>query len=259
VTLHDLSGVIVEEQGESANAVLCIHGLGGSSNTWTPILPAFTTMRLVRFDLPGSGRSAVPDGFLSIDVYVESAVRVLDQLHIAAAHIIAHSMGTIVAQHLAVEHSHRVKSLALFGPLSAPTEVARAATKARATVARKGLAGMQEIADTVVKASTSAETKERRPVSLALIRESVMRQSSEGYARSCEALAAAQAAAVESISAPALLATGDEDGVGTPAGVKALAARIKGSQVHILPGCGHWATFEKPFECRVMLEKFYSN
>jgi 3-oxoadipate enol-lactonase len=86
-----------------------------------------------------------------------------------------------------------------------------------------------------------------------------MRQSSEGYARSCEALATAQAAAVESISAPALLVTGDEDGVATSVGVQELASRIKGAQVHILPGCGHWATFEKPFECRVMLERFYSN
>jgi pimeloyl-ACP methyl ester carboxylesterase len=196
---------------------------------------------------------------LSIASYVEAVVNVIDELQISEAHVVAHSMGTIVAQHLAVEHYSRVKSLALFGPLAAPPDAARAATYARALLARTGIVGMQEIADAVAKAATSAETKEQRPLVIAMIRETLMRQDPEGYARSCEALAAAQPAAAERIQCPSVLVTGDEDGVGTPAGVQALAARISGATSQVLKGCGHWATFEKPFECRAILETFYSN
>ena len=255
---HELEGgLVVEDQGEGTDVVVCIHGLGGSSNNWTPVLAAFGDKRVVRIDLPGSARSAVPTAALSIDGYVAAVVQVMDRLAIATAHIVAHSMGTIVAQHLAVNHRDRVRSLALFGPLAAPPEPARTATHARAAVARKGATGMQEIADAVAKGATSAETKAERPVTIALIRESLMRQTPEGYARSCEALASAQPAAIESVIVPTLMVTGDEDGVGTPAGVQALAARIKGAEVRVLTGCGHWATFEKPLECSEALKRFY--
>jgi 3-oxoadipate enol-lactonase len=174
--------------------------------------------------------------------------------------VVAHSMGTIVAQHLAIKHPELVKSLALFGPLLAPPEQGRPGIQARATLSReKGIAGVQEIADAIVKGATSAETKAQRPVTIALVRESVMRQSPEGYAQSCEALASAQAAEVEKISVPTLLVTGDEDGVGQPAAVKAIGERIAGSKVTVLSGCGHWTTFEKPSECANELKAFYKS
>src|SRR3546814_16800684 len=39
-----------------------------------------------------------------------------------SVHIAAHSLGTIVAQHFAVKHANRVRSLALFGPFLAPPD-----------------------------------------------------------------------------------------------------------------------------------------
>ena len=117
---------------------------------------------------------------------------------------------------------------------------------------------LQEIADAIVKAATSAETKAERPVALALVRESVMRQPPEGYAHNCEALAEAQPAEVERLKVPVLLVTGDEDGVGTPAGVAALAARLADQRSYVLQGSGHWTTYEKPFECIRILTDFYN-
>jgi pimeloyl-ACP methyl ester carboxylesterase len=168
-------------------------------------------------------------------------------------------MGTIVAQHLAVKHPELVKSLALFGPLLAPPDAGREPIRQRAALAReKGVAGVQDIADTIVKGATSDETKSERPVAVALVRESVMRQSPEGYAQSCEALAGAQAADVERIDVPTLLVTGDQDGVGKPDAVKAMGERIAGSKVVVFSGCGHWTTFEKPAESKAALESFYA-
>jgi len=45
--------IAVEEEGEGP-AVVCVHGLGGSSNTYTPLMPALARHRVVRIDLPGS-------------------------------------------------------------------------------------------------------------------------------------------------------------------------------------------------------------
>lgn len=194
-----VQGLFVEVEGDGA-PVVCIHGLGGSSNNWTPVMAAFEGRRVIRIDLPGSARSPLPSQKLSIDVYVDVIASVLVELKAEQSDVVAHSMGTVVAQHLAIRHPRLVKSLALFGPLLAPPDAGRDGMRQRAALAReKGIPGVQDIADAIVKGATSDETKAQRPVAVALVRESVMRQSPEGYAQSCEALAGAQAAEVEQI------------------------------------------------------------
>jgi pimeloyl-ACP methyl ester carboxylesterase len=253
-----VQGLFVEVEGDGA-PVVCIHGLGGSSNNWTPVMAAFEGRRVIRIDLPGSARSPLPSQRLSIDVYVDVIASVLVELKAEQSDVVAHSMGTVVAQHLAIRHPRLVKSLALFGPLLAPPDAGRDGMRQRAALAReKGIPGVQDIADAIVKGATSDETKAQRPVAVALVRESVMRQSPEGYAQSCEALAGAQAAEVEQIKVPTLLVTGDQDGVGKPEAVKAMGDRIAGSKVVVLSGCGHWTTFEKPQESAAELKSFYS-
>ena len=250
--------VAVEEEGEGP-AIVCVHGLGGSSNTWTPLMPALTRHRVIRVDLPGSGRSQQVEGALSIDGYVETLLSVCARLGVTRAHWLGHSMGTIVVQHIAASQPKLVASVALFGPLIEPPEAARRAMKARAAKAREGAAGMHEITQALLNAAISADTRQRLPVAVAYVRESLMRQDGEAYARSCEALAGAQAAAVDRIEAPVLLVTGDEDGVAPPQSVRAMAERLRAARstrVVVLPRCGHWTPVERPEECQRELREF---
>lgn len=257
MTTQIIDDVVFEIEGDG-DAVLCIHGLGGSSNTWTPVMPALAGFKVIRPDMPGSARTGFAAGTLSIDSLVVAMDSLLNALDVQAVHVVAHSLGTIVAQHFALRYPARVRSLALFGPFLAPPEAGRAGILARAALARTGDAGMQDIADAVVKAATSQETKAGQPAVLTLVRESVMRQPPEGYAQSCEALAAAQPAAVDGIGVPTLLVTGDQDGVASPANVAAMAERMPGARHVVLQGCGHWHTFEKPANCAQELELFYA-
>lgn len=253
-----IHGLAVEIDGDG-DALLCIHGLGGSSNTWTPLLAALSDFKVIRPDLPGSARSPLLQEPLSIEGYALQLEALLSVLDIETVHVVAHSLGTIVAQHLAVRNPAKVKSLALFGPLVAPPDAARPNILARAAAARGGAVAMQEIADAIVKAATSRETKAEQPAVLALVRESVMRQPPEGYAQSCEALAAAHSAEIEQIGIPTLLVTGDQDGVAPPANVAVMGSRIAGSRQVIFDGCGHWTTFEKPQRCMQELERFHAS
>ncbi|WP_191575721.1 MULTISPECIES: alpha/beta fold hydrolase [Achromobacter] len=257
MTTRTINGLTVEIDGDGP-ALLCIHGLGGSSNTWTPLMGALTGYRVIRPDLPGSARSPLPDGKLSISGYVDALVSVLKALDCGAVHVVAHSLGTIVAQHLALKEPAGVRSLALFGPLAEPPEAGRPGIRARAALARQGAPAMQEIADAIVKGATSRRTKAEQPAVLALVRESVMRQPPEGYAQSCEALAAAESADLERLDVPVLLVTGDEDGVAPPANVQVMAGRIPGSRCTIVPDCGHWTTFEQPGACIEALQAFHA-
>ena len=262
MALHWIDKMAVEVDGEG-DPVVMVHGLGGTTNTWTPLLPALNNMKRVRIELPGSGRShrahALQDnssnkGQLSIDVLVDAVLRVCAQLALPRAHFAAHSLGTIVCQHLAVRAPERVRSLALFGALLAPPEAARQGLKARAAKARDE--GMFGIADAIVQAAFASSTREQLPVVVAFVRESLLAQDPEGYARTCEALAAAQPAAIDGIDVPTLLVAGDEDAVAPVQVARDIANRIGGAQVEVLSRCGHWMTAERATECQSYLRRF---
>ncbi|HKU94913.1 MAG TPA: alpha/beta fold hydrolase [Vineibacter sp.] len=258
MTTQFVERIAVEVEG-AGDDVLLIHGLGGTSNVWMPLMPLLSRHRTVRPDLPGSGRSARVEGPLSIDGFVQAMQRVCATLNVERAHVIGHSMGTIVAFHLAAAVPGLVRSLALFGPLLAPPDVARPGLAARGEKARsEGPAGMQAIADAIVQGATSGETRARHPAAVAMVRESVMRQCPNGYARSCDALAQAQPADAASIACPTLMVTGDEDAIAPAQAVRQIGERIPGARVEILPRCGHWTTIEKPAECTDALRRFYA-
>ena len=260
MTFHWIGRVAVEEEGEGP-AVVCVHGLGGSSNTWTPLMPALARHRVIRIDLPGSGRSQRVEGELSIAGHVDALLATCARLNVTRAHWVGHSMGTIVCQHVAAAHPKLVASMAVFGPLIEPPDAVRAAMKARAVKARGGASSMHEIIETLLGAALSAETRQREPLVVAFVRESLMRQDGDAYARSCEALANAPAAAVEKIEAAVLLVTGDEDGVAPPQAVRSMADKLhaaRSTRVVVLPRCGHWTPVEKPDDCQRELREFLS-
>lgn len=248
-----IEGLAVEVEG-AGDPLLFVHGLGGTSNSWTPQVMALAgRYRTIRPDLPGSGRSPL-QGELTIDGMVATLETLLEVLGAKRAHLVGHSMGTILCQHLAARRPSLVRSLALFGPFPEPPETARAGLRERGVKARRE--GMAEIADATLQAGTAAATRSDNAVAAAFVRESLMRQPGEGYGATCEALAGARAADLSLIGCPVLLVTGDEDKVAPPATVRAMDAALADSRATVLTRCGHWTPIEKPAECSRELGDF---
>jgi pimeloyl-ACP methyl ester carboxylesterase len=254
MSTQTIGSMVLEVDGQG-DALVLLHGLGGTSNTFFPQMSLLASrLRVVRPDLPGSGRSPL-SGPLSIQRLTVEVVGTVRALGIERAHLGGHSLGAIVCFHVAVRYPALVASLALFGPLLAPPETARRAIRERATAVRGG--GMQPTADTIVQSSLSAETRANRPVVAALVREMLMRQDAEGYARTCEALAEATAAEVRDVKCPTLLVTGDEDPIAPPTTVRAIGDRMSDARTVVLGRCGHWTTLERPQDVNAALRDFY--
>jgi pimeloyl-ACP methyl ester carboxylesterase len=209
---------------------------------------------VIRPDLPGAGRSPIPHDEVSIDSFVSSIIGMARALGVERAHFVGHSMGTLVCQHLATREPGLVASLVLFGGLLEPPEPARIGLAGRARTARSD--GMEPIAEQIIAATLSAETKSDRPAATAFVRESLMRQDPEGYAKHCEALSKAIAADHRLIAAPTLLVTGDADVVAPPSMAQTLRDRIAGASLSMVDRCGHWVTIEKPVECNERMSAF---
>ncbi len=248
--------LVAEVEGEGTPIVF-VHGLGGTSNSFQTLLGALSGFRCIRPDLPGSGRSRLPHQTLSIELMAEAVIDAMKSFGASPAHLVGHSMGAIVCQHIAASAPELVLSLTLFGPILEPGDAARQRIRDRARAARSE--GMAGVADGSAAAGLSSSTRAHNPLATAFLRETHMRQDAEGFAATCEALASATAADLRLIRCPTLLVTGAEDAVAPPAAAQAMADKIKGARVKVLDQCGHWPMLEKPADCARLLDDFVRN
>src|SRR3954462_5936304 len=98
----------------SGEPLLMIMGLSGSSKAWYRLLPHTAKQaECIVFDNRGTGDSDAVTGPQSMRDMVADALAVLDAAGHESAHVMGVSMGGMVAQHLALDHRERVRSLIL--------------------------------------------------------------------------------------------------------------------------------------------------
>ncbi|WP_433781238.1 alpha/beta fold hydrolase [Actinomycetospora sp. CA-101289] len=253
----DVNGkdLAVETTGEGP-VVLLVHGLGGTSNFYQPQVAALAErFTVVRPDMEGSGRSPVT-GTLSIQGFANDLAELIKQLDAGPVRVVGHSMATITVRLLAATRPEAVSHLALLGAVPAPLpEAGQQGQHDRAAKARAG--EMPAIADAITANATSEVTRRDAPATAAFVRELVLRQDPEGYARSCEALAGAPDPGPVDPQLPLLLVTGADDGVGKPEVSESLAQAHGAATLDVLPGCGHWTALERPNDVTEHLLKFF--
>lgn len=234
--------------GDSGSPILFIHGLGGSSEFYTPLISALNLQdshSLHLLDLEGHGLSPTSaTSVISIESYAEDFAALASHLGLQGVTVIAHSMGCLVAETLTLRHPELINKLVLLGPPPAPLpEAAQTGSIARAATVRGK--GMAAVVDAVLTAGTSAATKSTNPLAVAAVRMSLLGQDPEGYAKGCTALAGAtKTMKFEGIKAKTLIITGDEDKVSPPALCQKMTEQIPGSETVTLKNCGHWHIFE---------------
>jgi pimeloyl-ACP methyl ester carboxylesterase len=234
-------------------AIVFVHGLGGTSNSFQMLLGALAGFRCIRPDLPGSGRSPRPFQALTMELLIETISEIVQKVAGGPAHLVGHSLGALVCQHLATQRPEWVKSLTLFGPIGEPSDAARQRLRDRAGAARQD--GMIAIAEAATAGGLSSTSANANALLAPFVRESHMRQDPEGFAQTCEALATAQGADLRFLRCPALIVTGDEDAIAPPSAAQAIADKVKGSKVKVLERCGHWTPFERPRDCSKLLSE----
>jgi len=102
----------------SRPAVIMIHGFGSSLHTWEPWAQALgADYRVVRFDLPGAGLTGPdPSGDYTDARSLDIVRGLMDELDLATASLVGHSIGGRIAWKFAAEHPDRVRKLVLIAP-----------------------------------------------------------------------------------------------------------------------------------------------
>lgn len=223
--------------------LLLINGLGSDSSEWLFQLPAFAErFRVVAFDNRGSGRSDTPPGPYSTAQMADDAASLLSHLGMDRAHVLGVSLGGMVAQEVALRHPRSVLRLVLACTTPGGNGSVRPAPEVLQAFVRSPSADPEtEIRRVIPHLYTDAYRRDHHEE----IEEFVRRRLA--YPVSAEGNAAQLAAAVGhsawdrlgSITAPALVITGESDGVVPPENSRRIARRIPGSKLVLLPGAPH--------------------
>jgi len=230
---------------KGAPVVVLSHSVSSSLLMWNPQMEALNThFQVLRYDIRGHGGSDAPSGAYTLELLENDAIKLLDALGIDQVHFVGLSMGGMIGQGLALNYSHRLKSLALCDTASIVPVEAQPIWQERIDKAReKGMAALLD--ETMERWFTPAFLRKGSPM-LDIIRKQILATPVKGYIGCAEAIRKLNYLdQLSRIKIPTLITVGEDD-PGTPVSAsEAMHKRISNSKLVILPSSRHLSNVEQ--------------
>lgn len=229
--------------GEGPPVVL-LHGLGGSLHMWQGVIDVLALHHhVVAVDLRGHGRSSA-GGKTSIGSWTKDVEALIGALELPPVALVGHSIGSLVAQHLAVKRPEMVDHLVMVGGISWFEPSAKESYQQRAKTVEAD--GLDAIVDHWLPGALAPRTQAKLPQLVGLLRDLFLRNDPQTYADACRAVTDPPAIDRQRIGQPTLLLVGDHDRSTPIAMAEELHREIPVSRVQVIPTAGHWAPVEQP-------------
>ncbi len=237
--------------GDGPKTIVLIMGLGGWSGDWGSefTAPLANEHRVVLFDNRGTGTSSRSPGPYSLEQLARDAAAVIEQVAGERAHVLGVSMGGMIAQLVALEHSRRVDRLVLMSthcggaralmplphvlPTLFPTPGTPADVIVRTRMSAIAAPGWAENNPRAVEDRVHASLRAPTPTRTYRAQLDAIMQS-DRYTR------------LDEIDAPTLVVHGDVDALIPYGNGELLARQIPNAKLHTLRGVGHLPMWEAP-------------
>ncbi|MFF9860184.1 alpha/beta fold hydrolase [Streptomyces tendae] len=254
---------------EGLPPALYVHGLGGSSQNWSALMPLLDgVVHSEALDLPGFGDSPPPDdGDYSITGHARAVVRHLDASGRGPVHLFGNSLGGAVVTRVAAARPDLVRTLTLVSPALPEIRVQRSAVPT-------GLLAVPGVAALFTRLTREWTAEQRVRGVRALCYGDPERVSEEGFRNAVEEMerrlqlpyfwdAMARSARgivnaytlggqhalwrqAERVLAPTLLVYGGRDQLVSYRMAQRAARAFRDSRLLTLPDAGHVAMMEYP-------------
>ncbi len=232
--------------------LIMLHGYTDSWFSYSRVLPLLAPKyRAISITQRGHGDSDRPGSYTGDD-FAADVDAFMQALGIEQATVVGHSMGSFIAQTVAIRYPERVKKLVLVG--------------SGTVAANEVILGLRDAVQTLTdpvpypfayefQASTAFV-----PLPQAFLETAVdesLKLPAQVWKDVLDGLIATDnAARLDEIAAPTLIIWGDQDGIFPRTDQDALAAAIPGSTLSIYRETGHAPHWERPREFAQELEKF---
>jgi 3-oxoadipate enol-lactonase len=244
-----------EEAGDGPALVLIHEGVADST-MWDDLVDDFAREhRVLRYDLPGYGRSPLPPGPFS---HIRDLASLLEGLDVDRASIVGVSVGGRIALDFALVHPDRVDALVLTAPglpgWDWSEEMERVDEQEEALVEAGDVEGAAELAVQVW-----FDGPHRSPADVdAKLRERALEMNRRAYAIQIPAYTTEQQPGpseqldpptigrLDEVRAPTLVVVPELDLPDILGICELLADRIPGARKIVMPGVAHFAPMERP-------------
>lgn len=249
---EDWTLALTIEGPKDAPVVVLGHSLGSSHVMWDDVVALLRErVRVIRYDLPGHGGSAVAPTQTPLDMgrLLEALGRSLDAVGVGSFHLAGLSLGGLVTLAGAEAWPDRVLTASVMssGPVNLPSAVW---TDKAALVRREGTGALVDA--TFERWFEPAFAAGEGRAKVARIRRAFLACAREGYAQCCEVLATTDTRpGLTDLAMPVLLVSAEGDAALPWDAADDLAARIRSGacedvQVVRVPGARHMSAVEKP-------------
>jgi 3-oxoadipate enol-lactonase len=239
-----------------APVVVLSHSLGSSLVMWNPQMDSLEPhFQVLRYDVRGHGSSDAPSQAYTLELLGDDAIGLMDALRMDRVHWVGLSMGGMIGQCLALNHPHRLQSLALCDTSAIIPEDAQPIWKERLqTLHDKGVGALLQ--ETTERWFTPSFLILNSPM-LSIIRKQFLATPVEGYIGCVEAIRRLNYLdRLTEIKIPTLILVGEDD-PGTPvAASKAMHERIQNSKLVVLRSARHLSNVEQSEAFNAALIKF---
>ncbi|MFH1653768.1 MAG: alpha/beta hydrolase [Pseudomonadota bacterium] len=253
---HENLNIYYEEIG-SGEPLLLINGLGGDTRGWAPLIEHLKNkFHVISYDMRCAGQSDKPKEQITIHQLAEEALALIQHLGLKRVHVLAHSMGGMIAMDLALNHPDLIDKLFLISTapsLNRPYAVSEKILTLfhRIDVSPELLAEVYEtVFGTNFKKKISiddyikARMKDTNP------------QPTQAYLNQLRATELFDIYdSVAKIFQPACIVVGDQDKIIPPQNSKWLSEKIPNSKLLVLKGIGHMLPIEATDELSKIVEE----
>jgi pimeloyl-ACP methyl ester carboxylesterase len=233
-------------------AVLLVAGQGMTVDGWWATIPVLArAFRVIAFDHRDTGGSSRVPWPYSVAHMARDAVAVLDAAGEQRAHVYGISLGSLVAQEVALRHPARVHALVLGASSAGGFAAYKPSPRsfAQTFLVRAGTMGPEEAEWAAVPYTYAEKTRRFHPGRIATDIAHRLSSPPEPLAYLHQAAAVASHDAYERLNqmtAPTLVVHGEQDVFVPPANALVLAERIPGAQRRLWPDAGHLYTIDEP-------------
>jgi pimeloyl-ACP methyl ester carboxylesterase len=238
------------EHGRGQPLIL-LHGFGQDSSGWVDVLPEYARFfRVFAVDMRGAGLSDVPEPGYTMKDIAADIVSLMDHLGEEKVHFAGWSMGGAVGQELGIEHSRRLKSISMHSTWPG----GRVPNQTRWIEMRARIIGTGDQVLNVSSRVVNFFSPEFVNAHEERVESFIQRELKNPHPITPKG-AMGHAGAVHDardrlhlISAPTLITVGSLDRTTIPDQSRYLHQRIKGSELVLIEGGGHFTLYQSTKE-----------
>ena len=234
--------------------IVLMHGAEADHSMFAPLAAVLARrLTVIAYDQRDSGETRNPPQPYTLEDMGDDAAALIKGLGIGKAHVYGTSLGSLIAQSLAVRHPERVDRLVL----AAAIRIGRTLAEIAPETARR----MQELradrernAEEIARIFYPEAHLAAHPEAVELFK--IQRRTPEQQQRRGALLGPTPALDLSGITAPTLLLAGREDRLVPCAHSLSIAGEIRGAQTSILEDVGHVNAMQAPAQVAHVIFRF---